>query len=91
MKVKLFQRGASSEESKLLNDLRLEPEIINIDTRKGKKQAEEWCVRNVPFLFFVSNDERKTYYSINTHKKLTKNDITSILSYCKGFGEEINT
>lgn len=88
MKVKLFVNSFPSEESKLLENFGIVPEVINIKNKRGKKQAEEWCVKNVPFLFFVSDDEKKTYYSISSNS-LTKFDVKSILDYCETLGDKL--
>jgi len=58
-----------------LKELNANYELINIDTQKGKKIGNDWAVtkRNVPYLFYMTNDLRKTYYSDSVLKE--KNSI----------------
>ena len=69
VKIKLFVDSGieSNKIIEILSEFKVDKEIIKISTGKGKKLAKEWVVNRVPYIFFVSNDEKeKIYYSDNT-------------------------
>ena len=80
IKIKLFvdKKPRSNEMLAVVKQLNVYHEVIDITTKKGKKLDKEWCVHGgAPFLFFISKDDKRTYYSDNTD--LTKTDLAKII------------
>jgi len=93
-KVKLFIKKDNEDcirMENILKELGVRLEVIETWKTKYKKQCKEFCVneRNVPFMFFISTDEKKTLYSTNVNN-FSKREIKGIICSLKDhYGKNI--